>query len=61
MNGWLAFLHDPPASVVSPTAVALITCTPLRRSARNSEVSAELSGRTMLRTLPFGLSGHSAA
>src|SRR5215204_1981816 len=61
MNGCSAFWIAPLPSYESPSARPLITSTPFSRSARNSAVIALVSGRTMLRTLPFGLSGHSAA
>src|SRR3990170_779847 len=61
MNGCSAFFTFPCASRDSPDAVLFTTCTPFSRSGRNSEASVAVSGRTMLRTLPFGLSGHSAA
>src|SRR6266487_750324 len=51
----------PAASYASPSARPFTICTPLRRSGRYSLVSAAPAGRTMLRTLPSGLSGHSAA
>src|SRR5262245_58249246 len=57
-NGCSLFCTRPLASSARPIARPLTTCTPLSMSDRNSEVSALASGRTMLRTLPLGLSGH---
>src|SRR5579859_2061272 len=61
MNGWATFFTAPLSSSERPKARPLTTSTPFRRSGRNAAVRRVLSGRTMLRTLPFGLSGHSAA
>src|SRR5260221_11972391 len=61
MNGCDVFRTVPPSSYASPIAWPVTTDTPFSRSARNSLVIALVSGRTMFRTLPPGLSGHSAA
>src|SRR5262245_8795469 len=55
------FFTWPFASYAKPYARAFTIWTPLSKSGRNSAVSVAVSGNTMLRTLPFGLSGHSAA
>src|SRR6266508_3990505 len=61
MKSCSAFVTLPFASYARPYARPVITWTPLSRFGRNSLASVALSGSTMFRTVPFGLSGHSAA